>query len=57
MALKVIPQNCAECDAPDSKIIYIFTREHYCGAYCTAEGFMKLTRMFERAKAEGIEHG
>lgn len=58
MALKPLPSTiCCECDAPDACIIYIFTREHYCGAACHVEGYMKLTRMLKRAKAEGLDNG
>lgn len=48
---------CAECDAPDPNIIYIFTREHFCSAQCHSEGYLKLTRMILRANAEGLHNG
>lgn len=48
---------CAECDAPDPKVITLFTREHYCGRHCLAEGQMKYCRMILRANAERIDDG
>lgn len=58
MALKPLPPTiCSECDAADAKIIFIFTREHYCGAACHTEGYAKFVRMIARAKAEGLDRG
>lgn len=54
---KRIDPICSECEAPEAKIITIYTREHYCGRHCLAEGQLKYARMILRAKAEGIDHG
>lgn len=48
---------CSECDAPAEKIIGIFTRERFCGAYCYEEWRLKFRRMLIRTTAEEIEHG
>lgn len=48
---------CAECDAPDPKVITLFTREHYCGRACLAEGQLKYVRMIIRAQAEEVDNG
>lgn len=48
---------CAECNAPDPKIVTLFVREQYCGRYCLAEGQLKHTRLILRMAAEEVEHG
>lgn len=48
---------CAECDAPDPKIIALYTRERYCGRYRLAEGQLKHTRLIILMAAEEVEHG
>lgn len=48
---------CAECDAPDPKVITLFVRERYCGRHCLSEGQCKYIRMILRAQAEEVEHG
>lgn len=48
---------CSTCDTPEPKIITIFTRQHYCGRHCLAEGQLKYVQLILRANAEGIEHG
>jgi len=58
MALKHHPPpTCNECDAPDARIITLFTRNTYCGRFCLAEGQTKYCRMILRAQAEGIDNG
>lgn len=49
---------CVECDAGDAKIVALFTREHYCGRYCFAEGSIKYARLIIRfTEEEGYEQG
>lgn len=48
---------CSECESEQPKVITLFTREHYCGRFCLAEGQLKYVRMILRTNPEEFDHG
>ena len=48
---------CTMCEAPEAKVIMLFTREHFCGRYCFSEGSLRYAQLIIRYAEWENNHG